>query len=272
MIELADDKARLQIDRVHGWLASSYWSPGIARDRSSARSPGRIASAPITTASRSASRGDHRSRDLRLARRRVGRRGVRGQGLGRRLVGWFLDHPDLRATPDRAGHRRRARRVRGLGFHPLLRPERYMERLSPTSRDAAARHEPAPRPRGDRRQCRAGQPRARRRLRRRRADGGAARRRSGCRRARAGDRCRQRRRRGRARAVGGAGRCRCRPGRLSRRELRLCDPQPDAADDARARSWCSTICCGSAGARSSPSPISRIGACGCRCCGAGGCR
>ena len=32
MIDLSDDPARLDIDRIHGWLASSYWSPGIARD------------------------------------------------------------------------------------------------------------------------------------------------------------------------------------------------------------------------------------------------
>lgn len=29
MIELSDDIARLDVARVHGWLATSYWSPGI---------------------------------------------------------------------------------------------------------------------------------------------------------------------------------------------------------------------------------------------------
>ena len=32
MIELSDDSARLDIGRIHGWLASSYWSPGIPED------------------------------------------------------------------------------------------------------------------------------------------------------------------------------------------------------------------------------------------------
>ena len=27
----ADDPARLDVGRIHGWLAGSYWSPGIAR-------------------------------------------------------------------------------------------------------------------------------------------------------------------------------------------------------------------------------------------------
>ena len=31
MIELDDDKARLDVERVHKWLASSYWTPGIER-------------------------------------------------------------------------------------------------------------------------------------------------------------------------------------------------------------------------------------------------
>ena len=31
MIELDDVRERLDVGRVHGWLASSYWSPGIER-------------------------------------------------------------------------------------------------------------------------------------------------------------------------------------------------------------------------------------------------
>ena len=31
MIELSDDRDRLQFDRIHAWLASSYWSPGVDR-------------------------------------------------------------------------------------------------------------------------------------------------------------------------------------------------------------------------------------------------
>ncbi|MBB3912114.1 GNAT family N-acetyltransferase [Sphingomonas desiccabilis] len=32
MIDISTDKSRLQRDRIHGWLASTYWSPGISRD------------------------------------------------------------------------------------------------------------------------------------------------------------------------------------------------------------------------------------------------
>ncbi|MCC2977732.1 GNAT family N-acetyltransferase [Sphingomonas sp. PL-96] len=32
MIDISTDKSRLQLDRIHAWLANTYWSPGIARD------------------------------------------------------------------------------------------------------------------------------------------------------------------------------------------------------------------------------------------------
>ena len=57
---------------------------------------------------------------------------ARGQGLGRRMVQWFLDHPRY------AGIRRFALTTRdahgvyqALGFHSLIRPQNLMERLDP---------------------------------------------------------------------------------------------------------------------------------------------
>ena len=138
MIGLSDDFARLDLDRVHRWLAGSYWSPGIARDLVER-----------------AARGSHclgayrNGEQVGYARAITDHAAfawiadvwvdepVRGEGLGRQMVRWFLDHPDF------AGVRRFAL-VTGdahgvyeaLGFHAPLRPERYMERLHP---DAAAR-------------------------------------------------------------------------------------------------------------------------------------
>ena len=67
---------------------------------------------------------------------------VRGQGLGQRMVSWFVDHPDFAGirrlglvTADAHGVYEK------VGFHALLRPERYMERLAP---DAAQRLRDAP--------------------------------------------------------------------------------------------------------------------------------
>ncbi|MGL5838153.1 MAG: GNAT family N-acetyltransferase [Sphingorhabdus sp.] len=132
MIKLSDDKALLDVARIHGWLSSSYWSPGIEQslvERAIAgahclgayRDDKQIGFARAIT--------DHATfawiADVWIDE------GVRGQGLGKRMVSWFLDHPEF------AGIRRfglvtaDAHHVyEKLGFHALLRPDRYMERLS----------------------------------------------------------------------------------------------------------------------------------------------
>jgi GNAT superfamily N-acetyltransferase len=132
MIELSDDKTRLQVERVHGWLASSYWTPGIERELverciagshclGAYRDGEQVGYARMIT--------DHASfawlADVWVEE------SVRGQGLGRRMVQWFLDDPRY------AGIRRIALVTRdahgvyaALGFHAPLRPDRYMERLS----------------------------------------------------------------------------------------------------------------------------------------------
>ncbi|MBN8831372.1 MAG: GNAT family N-acetyltransferase [Sphingomonadales bacterium] len=136
MIALSDDKSRLDVARIHGWLASSYWSPGIARDlveRAIAgshclgayRDGEQVGFARMIT--------DHATFAW-LADVWVDE-SARGQGIGRSMVRWFLDHPDF------AGLRRIGLTTvdahgvyAALGFTPLLRPERYMERLAPEFR------------------------------------------------------------------------------------------------------------------------------------------
>ena len=136
MIELDDDKTRLQVDRIHAWLASSYWSPGIARDifeRAIAGSHALGAYGDTGVQVGYARAITDHATFAWIADVWVEEAG-RGQGLGRRMVRWFLDHPSL------AGIRRVAL-VTGdahgvyeaLGFHPPLRPERWMERLSPAA-------------------------------------------------------------------------------------------------------------------------------------------
>jgi GNAT superfamily N-acetyltransferase len=132
MIELSDDKARLDVARVHAWLASSYWTPGISRELvergiegahclGSYREGEQVGFARTIT--------DYVSfawiADVWVDE------SVRGQGLGRRMVGWFVDHPRLAgirrialATADAHGV------YAALGFEPLARPGRFMERLS----------------------------------------------------------------------------------------------------------------------------------------------
>jgi GNAT superfamily N-acetyltransferase len=143
MIALDDDKARLDVARIHGWLASSYWSPGIARDLVERA----IAGSHCLGAYRDGEQvgfaraiTDHATfawiADVWVDQT------VRGQGLGRRMVGWFVDHPAFAGirriglvTADAHGVYAK------LGFHAPLRPDRYMERLSP---EAAAMLRDAP--------------------------------------------------------------------------------------------------------------------------------
>ncbi|SEN81260.1 Acetyltransferase (GNAT) family protein [Sphingomonas gellani] len=133
----SDDPARLQRDRVHGWLASSYWSPGIA--------PALVDRAIAGSHPLGVYAGDRQVAFARMITDHATFAWLadvwvdedwRGRGIGRRMVQWFLDHPDFAglrrialATADAHGV------YAALGFQPLLRPGRYMERLSP---DAAA--------------------------------------------------------------------------------------------------------------------------------------
>lgn len=139
-ILLSDDPARLDVTRVHAWLASSYWSPGVARET--------VERAIAHSHCLGAYAGDTQIGYARMVTDRTTFAWLadvwvdapaRGQGLGRRMVQWFLDHPDYQglrrialATADAHGV------YAGLGFRPLSRPERYMERLDPA---AAARIE-----------------------------------------------------------------------------------------------------------------------------------
>jgi GNAT superfamily N-acetyltransferase len=133
MIDLDEDRARIDLDRVHAWLASSYWSPGIERsllERAIAgshclgayRAGEQIGFARAIT--------DYATfawiADVWVAE------DCRGHGLGRKMVRWFVDHPRFAGirrigltTADAHGVYAK------LGFTPLLRPDRYMERLSP---------------------------------------------------------------------------------------------------------------------------------------------
>ena len=138
---LSDDPSLLQIDRIHAWLASSYWSPNIDR----ALVARAIAGSHCLGAYRHKVDGNDEGGDRQVGFARMITdhatfawladvwvdEAARGQGIGRRMVRWFLDHPSFAGlrriglvTADAHGV------YEALGFHTPLRPDRYMERLS----------------------------------------------------------------------------------------------------------------------------------------------
>jgi GNAT superfamily N-acetyltransferase len=132
MIELDDDRSRLDFARVHAWLASSYWSPGIARalvERAAAGSHclGAYAGGVQVGYARAIS---DRATFVWIADVWVDE-AVRGEGLGQRMVRWFVEHPDYVGVRRMALVTRDAHGVyEKVGFQAPLKPELYMERLS----------------------------------------------------------------------------------------------------------------------------------------------
>lgn len=147
MIELSDDQSRIDLDRVHGWLASSYWTPGIAREQ--------VARQIANSHSLGAYHPEHgqvgfarvisdRASFAWLADVWVDEP-ARGQGLARRMVRWFLDHPDYASVRRFALNTLDAHGVyEPLGFGPLANPERLMQRLSPEYLAREARMQASP--------------------------------------------------------------------------------------------------------------------------------
>ncbi len=123
-VTLSDDSALLDVERIHGWLASSYWSPGIARDT--------VERAIAGSHCLGAYRGDEQVGFARMITDHATfawladvwvDESARGQGVGRRMVSWFLEDPRY------AGIRRFALVTAdahgvyaGVGFQPLMRP------------------------------------------------------------------------------------------------------------------------------------------------------
>ena len=132
-IDLSDDPTCFDVARVHGWLAASYWSPGITRDLVERA----IAGSHCLGAYRGGEQvgfaravTDHTTfawlDDILVDE------ASRGQGIGRQLVDWFVRHPEFATVRRFALVTRDAHGVyAGVGFAPLLRPARYMERVSP---------------------------------------------------------------------------------------------------------------------------------------------
>ena len=134
---LDDSRERIDFARVHGWLTTAYWSPGISRERVEKAAQGSSLLVGVY-------KEDTQVGYLRVISDRTSFAWVcdvfvdeahRGQGIAKAMVRFALDHPDyqnlrrwLLATRDAHG-------VYGaVGFEPLPYPERWMAFL-PSSTD-----------------------------------------------------------------------------------------------------------------------------------------
>lgn len=140
---LSTDRADVDVDAVHAFLTTSYWSPGIERERV----------ARAVAHSLCASAFDAADRQIGFARAITDRASFayladvyvlpehRGRGLARALTRALVDHPEMTTIRKWLLSTRDAHAVyAGIGFTPLASPDDVMEH-----RPAAGQFPPAAR-------------------------------------------------------------------------------------------------------------------------------
>jgi GNAT superfamily N-acetyltransferase len=132
-IRLSFDPAEQQLDVIHGFLSTSYWSPGIPRETVARAVAGSLCVGAYAE-----------GRQIGFARLVTDRATfawladvfvlpeARGQGIARAMVQALMDHPEVQglrrwllATLDAHGV------YAALGWTPLAHPERFLERHDP---------------------------------------------------------------------------------------------------------------------------------------------
>jgi nitroimidazol reductase NimA-like FMN-containing flavoprotein (pyridoxamine 5'-phosphate oxidase superfamily)/GNAT superfamily N-acetyltransferase len=132
---ISDDRSRIDVARVTGWLAAEYWARGIPEQ---AVVRGLDSSAVVAGAYTEAG---EQVGHLRVVSDRVRFAYLadvfvapahRRRGLGRALVRFALAHPELAGVARWMLGTRDAHAVYAAeGFAPLVEPERFMERVRP---------------------------------------------------------------------------------------------------------------------------------------------
>jgi GNAT superfamily N-acetyltransferase len=129
--DLSDDRKRLDFDAVQKWLSGTYWCPGATREnveraaRHSAVVVGAYAAGVQVGYCRAVS---DCTRFAWVADVFVDA-AHRGRGLGRAMVRFLLEHPELEGVTLWLLGTRDAHGVYAeVGFEPLRYPERFMQR------------------------------------------------------------------------------------------------------------------------------------------------
>jgi len=123
-----DDRARIDFARVHGWLASSYWTPGITRDRVERAAANSALVLGVYDGPEQVAYGRVVSDKARIAY--VADIWVdepyRGRGIGRALVRRMLQDPEFATVRWLLATRDAHTVYAALGFGPLDEPQRWM--------------------------------------------------------------------------------------------------------------------------------------------------
>jgi GNAT superfamily N-acetyltransferase len=127
--EIDDDLSRVDFVRVHAWLASSYWSPGVPREvvEKAARGSSLVVSAYLE---------GEQVGYLRVVSDRatfawicdvVVDEAHRARGLGKAMVRYAQEHPEHQGLRRWLLATRDAHEVyRSVGFEPLPAPDKWM--------------------------------------------------------------------------------------------------------------------------------------------------
>jgi N-acetylglutamate synthase-like GNAT family acetyltransferase len=140
---ISDDKTKLDLDVIHGFLSTAYWSVGISRARLARAIEHSLCFGIYEANARQIGFG-----------RVISDRAVmahlcdvfildawRGRGLGKRLVATILAHPELQGVRRWSLATNDAHELyQGFGFGPVTAPEAQMQRIDA---EAYARPDPA---------------------------------------------------------------------------------------------------------------------------------
>lgn len=134
--EADDDLARIDVDAVHGFLSTAYWSPGVPRDIVARSIEGSLnvgVYAPTGELVAYARAVTDRATFAWIADVFVLPE-YRGHGLGKFVVASLLDHPELKGV--------RRLMLATLDAHELYRRHGFQE-MEGSARMMVIRHDPA---------------------------------------------------------------------------------------------------------------------------------
>jgi len=135
--EIDDALERVDLARVHSWLETTYWSPGVSHEivERAARNSSLVIGAYLDSTQVAYARIVSDRATFAWICDVFVDEPHRAKGLARAMISFALAHPEhqnlrrwLLATRDAHGV------YRELGFEPLTNPERWMARISPTQK------------------------------------------------------------------------------------------------------------------------------------------